>query len=71
METDTIHGEEPMSEQDTVSSKIMEKCVRCGTETKYEKSDNVQWRHGYIEGVGQLCFMCSQTRKMHKQGSYE
>ena len=48
-----------------------ETCARCGKETKVKKTDNVDHRYGYIEGVGQLCFMCSQTRKMHKQGAYE
>ena len=48
-----------------------ETCVRCGKETKYKKSDHIDHRYGYIEGAGQLCFMCSQTRKMHKQGAYE
>ena len=46
-------------------------CVNCGTETKYKKTDNIVFRSGYIEGAGQLCFKCSQTRKMHKTGSYE
>ena len=46
-------------------------CVSCGKETKHKKTDNIVYRSGYIEGAGQLCFMCSQTRKMHKQGSYE
>ena len=46
-------------------------CISCGTETKYKKTDNIVFRSGYIEGAGQLCFKCSQTRKMHKTGSYE
>ena len=48
-----------------------ETCVRCGKETKVKRNDHVAYRYGYIEGVGQLCFMCNQTRKIHKQGSYE
>ena len=44
--------------------------VSCGTETSYKKGDNVTFRYGYIEGAGQLCFKCSQTRKMHKTGNY-
>ena len=48
-----------------------EVCVSCGEITKYKKTDNIYYRSGYIEGAGQLCFTCSQTRKMHKQGNYE
>lgn len=48
-----------------------ETCVRCGKETKVKKNENKIYRYGYIEGVGQLCFMCHQTRKIHKQGAYE
>ena len=51
--------------------KELEICISCGTETKYKKTDNIVYRTGYIEGAGQLCFKCSQTRKMHKTGSYE
>lgn len=35
-----------------------EKCVLCGVETTYEVSVPVDYRTGYIEGVGQLCFNC-------------
>ena len=48
----------------------LEICVSCGTETSYKKGDNVTFRYGYIEGAGQLCFKCNQTRKMHKTGNY-
>ena len=48
-----------------------ETCVRCGKDTKVKKNDNVMFRYGYIEGAGQLCFMCNQTHKIHKQGAYE
>ena len=48
----------------------IEICVSCGAETSYKKGDNVTFRYGYIEGAGQLCFKCSQTRKMHKTGNY-
>jgi len=43
----------------------LEICISCGTETEVKKTDNVIYRSGYIEGAGQLCFKCSQTRKMH------
>jgi hypothetical protein len=49
----------------------LEICISCGSETKVKKTDNIVYRSGYIEGAGQLCFKCSQTRKMHKTGSYE
>ena len=45
-------------------------CVSCGSPTSYKKTDNVVYRYGYIEGAGQLCFKCSQTKKMHKTGDY-
>ena len=48
----------------------IEICVSCGAETSYKKGDNITYRYGYIEGAGQLCFKCSQTRKMHKTGNY-
>jgi hypothetical protein len=48
-----------------------EYCVRCGTATRYKKTDNVTFRSGYIEGAGQLCFKCSHQRKLHRQGSYD
>ena len=48
----------------------IEMCVICDKETKYKKGDDITFRYGYIEGAGQLCFMCHQTRKMHKTGNY-
>ena len=47
-----------------------ETCIKCGKLTTTEKTANVVFRSGYIEGAGQLCFECSQTRKMHKTGNY-
>ncbi len=35
-------------------------CVKCGAKTKYKKTDNIVFRSGYIEGAGQLCFLCDQ-----------
>ena len=52
-------------------SNEVEICVSCGVQTSFKKSDNIEFRYGYIEGAGQLCFKCSQIRKMHKTGSYE
>ena len=58
--------------QETINSEEeLEICIKCGTLTNVKKTDNVIYRSGYIEGAGQLCFKCSQTRKMHKTGSYE
>ena len=36
----------------------IEKCVLCGDKTPYKKSDNINIRKHYVEGVGQLCPMC-------------
>ena len=49
----------------------VEICVSCGTETSFKKDDDITFRYGYIEGAGQLCFNCNQTKKMHKTGSYD
>tara|TARA_B100001146_G_C16022882_1_gene365884 strand:- start:64 stop:237 length:174 start_codon:yes stop_codon:yes gene_type:complete len=43
-----------------------ETCIKCGKLTTVEKTDNVIYRSGYIEGAGQLCFECSQPKKLHK-----
>ena len=36
-----------------------EKCVVCGARTNYSKEDPIDYRYGYVEGVGQFCFKCS------------
>ena len=38
--------------------KMKDKCVSCGVETLYDKTDHVDFRLGYIEGAGQLCLDC-------------
>jgi hypothetical protein len=43
-----------------------ETCIKCGKLTTVKKTDNVVFRSGYIDGAGQLCFECSQTKKLHK-----
>ena len=58
----TKNKEKPTEEYDI--------CVSCGKVTSYKKTDHTDFRYGYIEGAGQLCFKCSQTRKMHKTGNY-
>lgn len=35
-----------------------DKCVLCGVETPYEEDVHIDFRHGYIEGAGQLCRSC-------------
>ena len=35
-----------------------EKCVVCGKETPYNKTDDISIRLNYIEGAGQLCDKC-------------
>jgi len=36
-----------------------EKCVACGAGTNYSRQDPIDYRYGYVEGVGQFCFKCS------------
>jgi len=36
-------------------------CVICGVETPYEFETNINFRHGYVEGVGQLCKGCYES----------
>lgn len=35
-----------------------DKCVICGKETPYRKSDHIDARLHYVEGCGQLCREC-------------
>ena len=77
---DNCHSHIQSSTQHSNKEKIMsftqeesnevEICVSCGAQTSFKKGDDVTFRYGYIQGAGQLCFKCSQTRKMHKTGSY-
>ena len=46
-------------------------CISCGKITSYKKTDNVLYRSGYIEGAGQLCFVCSQPKKLYTTSNYE
>ena len=36
-----------------------ETCVMCGARTNYSDKDPIEYRYGYVEGTGQLCFRCS------------
>ena len=40
-------------------------CVSCRKVTSYKKTDNIIYRSGYIEGAGQLCFVCTPTKKLY------
>lgn len=45
-------------------------CVVCGKETPYYFSTHIDYRVGYIEGVGQLCRIChSDARQENKSGN--
>ena len=54
-------------------------CVSCGKTTSYTKTDNIEYRSGYIEGAGQLCLECAKrdneevehARKLWKQRQQE
>jgi len=59
------------TKKEKIKKEIFETCIKCGTLTTVKKTDNIIFRSGYIEGAGQLCFVCSQTRKLHKTGSYD
>lgn len=37
---------------------IKEKCVVCDCETQFDINEHIDFRMGYIEGVGQLCLNC-------------
>ena len=37
---------------------MKDKCVNCKRETLYHKEEHIDYRLGYIEGVGQLCLDC-------------
>lgn len=37
-----------------------EKCILCGNETTVDVNTHVDFRTGYIEGAGQLCYDCYQ-----------
>ena len=55
---------------------MKDKCVSCGDETLYDKTDHIDFRIGYIEGSGQLCLDCydniyvkSKTKKKDNDSS--
>ena len=48
--------------------KMKDKCVSCGVETSYDKTDHVDFRLGYVEGAGQLCFCLLYTSPSPRDG---
>jgi len=44
----------------------IERCISCNVETQYRVSDHIDYRTGYIEGVGQLCLHCYNNSR-HKE----
>ena len=43
--------------------RIYETCIICGTVTPVLKSTDINYRTGYVEGAGQLCYGCFTGRK--------
>ena len=39
----------------------IECCVSCGDETPYTIDTHIDFRYGYVEGIGQLCRICYNT----------
>lgn len=37
---------------------IYETCIMCGCKTETLKTTHIDFRHGYVEGAGQLCRTC-------------
>lgn len=49
---------------------MKDKCVICSKETPYDETTHVDYRYGYIEGVGQICYSCYNNRNnisVHEQ----
>lgn len=46
-----------------------EHCVICGKETPYFISTHIDYRVGYVEGVGQLCRTCDQDSRQDFKSS--
>ena len=49
-------------------------CVSCGARSNYSKSEPLDHRYGYVEGVGQFCFRCAYfggVENKAKKGNYE
>lgn len=71
IEYDYLHGFNHLScaleaENKTKADEI-DCCVLCGAETPYKRSTHIDYRHGYIEGAGQLCKSCYDRGTERKQ----
>lgn len=42
---------------------VYETCIMCGTVTNVLKTTHIDYRTGYVEGAGQLCFSCWSGKK--------
>lgn len=40
------------------TNKVFETCILCGKETNVPINMHIDYRTGYIEGAGQLCYGC-------------
>ncbi len=47
-----------------------EDCVVCGDKTNVKVDTHIDFRHGYIEGSGQLCSRCHYTKKTYLVDGY-
>ena len=56
-----------MAEEKTKNEEEYDICISCGKVTSHKKTDNVVYRSGYIEGAGQLCFVCNQKNDEDKE----
>lgn len=41
-------------------------CVMCGVETPYDINDHVDFRFGYVDGLGQTCRDCNNTHNVNE-----
>ena len=39
-------------------AEVKDRCVVCDCETPFDINEHIDFRMGYIEGVGQLCLNC-------------
>lgn len=48
------------------NNELYESCIICGKTTETLKTTHIDFRHGYVEGAGQLCRICyiDSSRKL-------
>ncbi len=51
-------------EQFNTKTEMKDLCVICGVESHHEMNEHIEFRLGYIEGVGQLCLDCYEQTYM-------